>query len=452
MIAIILLATLGGSDRESLSVDYAKAAHRENWLRHPVYGDPSFDTFTRAPGNPIHRGAPPLEWPVNGFLFEDPRSGHWFVYVGRYPKNYAMGPDKDMDCVVYRSTDHGAHWECLGPIFDAAPFTFAGGVSPVKYAPDVSVVYADGRYHMVYDFATANSTWESQTSPKNGAENGFAYAWADRPEGPYHRTPKPVYRSGSYPPLLGKYQRGYAATLLRRKHDWLVLAMSDSGPHMSWALTGMTATNPEGPYSAPKILRCVDDFYYHPPLLEFFPAFAHDGRIYAPATSVAMNRNFQAMFRVKTEDAMNPDAWELWQDGSVWHSEFVENESYGIWGQTFSGFVSRDAQFQVMFPGRDPQGMGTINLASRPWKNAYHDGFVASGNEGRSLALLKKSYGAADLYVDGELATTVDFHAASVETSKAVFTRDHLKKGAHAVTLQAKDGTGIPLDALEVDE
>lgn len=58
------------------ATDFARSVHVDAWLRHPVYGDPSFDAFERLPGNPIHRGAPPFEWPVNGFLFRDPVSGH----------------------------------------------------------------------------------------------------------------------------------------------------------------------------------------------------------------------------------------------------------------------------------------------------------------------------------------------------------------------------------------
>jgi len=68
--AAALLSLAAGGE----TIDYAEAQHAGDWLRHPVYGDPSFDAFERAPGNPIHRGAPPFEWPVNGFLFVDPNS------------------------------------------------------------------------------------------------------------------------------------------------------------------------------------------------------------------------------------------------------------------------------------------------------------------------------------------------------------------------------------------
>lgn len=58
-------------------LDYAESRFVDSWLRHPVYGDPSFDAFERAPGNPVHTGAPPFAWPVNGFFFADPRGGGW---------------------------------------------------------------------------------------------------------------------------------------------------------------------------------------------------------------------------------------------------------------------------------------------------------------------------------------------------------------------------------------
>ena len=45
------------------ATDFARSRYVDAWLRHPVYGDPSFDAFERVPGNPIHRGKPPFEWP-----------------------------------------------------------------------------------------------------------------------------------------------------------------------------------------------------------------------------------------------------------------------------------------------------------------------------------------------------------------------------------------------------
>ena len=402
--ALMLLAALGAASDQANAVDFADPTHVEAWLRHPVYGDPSFDAFTRAPGNPVHRGAPPFEWPVNGFLFEDPPTGRWFVYVGLYADKYAMGNGKRMACTVYRSEDRGGSWQHLGPVFPEEPFCFDGVPDPVGHAPDVSVVYDDGRYHMVYDWATEHARWENILEPGNGTNNGIGYAWSDRPEGPFVRSPLPVYRITDHPYYRGKYRRAYAATLVRRKKDWMVLAMMDSGPHFSWALIGMTAAQPEGPYSAPTFLRCVDDAYYHPPLLEFYPAFQYGGYVYAPATSVALNRSFQVLFRVPTENAMNPEAWELYQHGSVWHAEAVPEEYFGIWGQTFSGFVDKSGIFHVMFPSRGPDGWGTINMASRPWRTPHRaSGFTLSGHQGPSLALLRRAYGAFQVETELEL-------------------------------------------------
>ena len=360
---------------EAQSVDYAESSQAGQWLRHPVYGDPSFDSFERLPGNPIHRGAPPFEWPVNGFFFPDPVSGNWYVYVGDYGKGYLTPPSR---CLLYRSMNRGKTWTQFDVVLqgDAQMFDRGG------HTPDVSVVYADHRYHMVYDWGETNFN----------AEGGLAYAWAERPEGPWHRTAEPLTRNSTLPKLLGRYQRTYAATLLKREHDWLILAMMDFPPH-AWALFVMTAPKPEGPYSERRLLRHVEADFFHPPLLEFFPAFEHKGYVYAPATSVALNRNFNAVFRAPLAQADDPAAWTVFQNGSAWHAEDVEHERYGLWGQTFSGAVDRRGVLRVMFPSRDSRGQGTISLAQRPWNQPYKKrGFVLTGHQGPSLTLLRQAY------------------------------------------------------------
>lgn len=374
------------------TTDFAHVSQWDAWLRHPVYGDASFDAFDHTATNPVHRGAAPYEWPVNGFLFEDPVGGDWFLYVGHYCAGYAFKPEAPSMCTVFRSRDRGVSWEHLGPVFDATAHTFEGETSPVDHAPDVSVLYDGGRYHLCFDWCTATTTWANAANPPPDANSGVGYAWAERPEGPFHITARPLATTRDQEPLLGKYRRLYASTIIRRARDWLVLTLTDSGPYFGWALLGMTAAAPEGPYTKPQLLLHPESHRYHPPLLEFFPAFVHEGFIYAPATSVAMNRNYQALFRVPVEDAMRPDAWELYQAGSVWHAEPVENEFHGIWGQTFSGFVARDGIFHVMFPSRDKNGNGTINLASRPWNQPLREcGFVVSGHESPSLVLLRRA-------------------------------------------------------------
>jgi hypothetical protein len=269
--------------------------------------------------------------------------------------------------------------------------------------PDVSVVYADGRYHMVYDWV----------EPDWSQLGGLAYAWAEKPEGPFHRAPQPITRNRELTPLLGKYQRIYAATLVRRKHDWMIVAMMDHAPN-SWALFGMTAPNPEGPYGQRILLRNVEEDEFHPPLLEFYPAFAHRGFVYAPATSVALNRNYNALFRAPLERAAEPGAWELVQNGSVWHSDDVENEAYGLWGQTFSGWVDANGVLQAAFQSRDLRGMGTVNVAARPWNQPLRrSGFVMSGHQGPSLTLMRCAFGGfrldARLRLRGTVRLLIDY-------------------------------------------
>ncbi len=387
----VLMFLLGLPAVAATTVDYANLAQREAWLSHPVYGDASFDSFTHHPQNPIHRGAAPYEWPVNGSLFEDPVSGDWFLFVGHYRTGYRRDDAHPSRATVYRSTDHGANWEDMGPVFPPEIHTFDGETSPMWTAPDVAVVYHDGRYHMSYDWSTRSTTWKNAATPGPDSNSGVGYAWADRPEGPYHRTAVPVATTRDQPLLEGKYKRMYASTILRRKDDWLVLTLTDSGLHYGWAYLGMTATTPEGPYTPAKLLLYPEQDGFHPPLMEFHPAFVHEGYVYAPATAVALNRNFQMLWRAPLEEALDPKAWSIFQHGSVWHAEPVEHEHRGIWGQTISGFIDDDGMFRVMFPSRDSEGMGTINVASRPWVQPYRDqGFHVSGHEGPSFVRLKQ--------------------------------------------------------------
>jgi len=372
-----------------VTVDYAESRYVDSWLRHPVFGDPSFDSFVRQPGNPIHRGAPPYEWPVNGFLFRDPPSGHWYIYVGDYPAGYLDPPSR---CLLYRSTDAGATWTNRGVVLQGDPALFDKG----GHTPDVSVVFEGGRYHMVYDWG---EPVQGGLFPDTG---GVAYAWAEQPEGPWHRAPQPILRNAELAPLAGKYQRTYASTLIRRQHDWMILSLVDSGEWFGWAWTAVTAPQPGGPYGARVLLRHVETDYYHPPLMESFPWFVHDGYVYGGSTSVALNRNFNMLFRAPLERATEPDAWEIYRHGSVWHSDDVEHEASGIWGQTFAGVVENDGTFRVMYPCRDSQGRGTINLAQRPWNQPLRErGFIFTGNKGRSFTALRRGYG--EFHLDATL-------------------------------------------------
>jgi hypothetical protein len=381
------------------ATDFAQSRYAGQWLRHPVYGDPSFDAFERLPGNPIHRGAPPFEWPVNGFLFHDPAGGADYVYVGDYGVGYLSQPSR---CVLYRSTDGMRSWTNLGVVLHGEQEMFDRG----GHTPDVSVLLDAGRYHMLYDWGETNFN----------AQGGLAYAWADKPEGPWHRAPEPVTRNTSLSKLLGRYQRTYAGTLIRRKHDWLIVAMMDAAPN-SWALFGMTAPQPEGPWSERRLLRHVESDGFHPPLMEFFPAFVHGGFVYAPATSVALNRDFNALFRAPLERAAEEGAWELAQYGSFWHSEDTENEAYGLWGQTPSCSVSPQGTLHVMFNSRDTHGMGTVNLAQRQWNQPLRrSGFVLTGHQGPSFTCLRQTFRAfkleASLRVHGTALLVWDYRGA----------------------------------------
>ncbi len=397
-----------------MAIDYATAAHSRHWLRHPVLGDPSFDTFQRFSGNPVVQGSPPLEWVVNGSLFEDPQSGHWFLYAGRYTKGYVAThpcpPHEHMICTIHRSCDHGESWEELGPAFtDLEQFAFEGDSQPAGLIPDVTVTYADGLYHMAFDWVYSSLFARSLHEMKDRQEvdSGVGYAWSETPAGPFHRSPRPLLRNSAQPQLgvLGaKYQRYYASTLVRRENDWLLLTINDSNEYYAWSLVGMTAPSPEGPFENHRLLFHVDGDRYHAPLMEYFPAMVHDGWIYAPATAVALNRNFQTVHRVRVEEAMEPEAWELFQHGSVWHGEDHPSERWGIWGQTFSGFVDRAGYLNVMYPSKDGQDCGTIGLARRKWREPQRErGFFLSGHEGPSCTVLRRAYGAFRLEAEFDL-------------------------------------------------
>ncbi len=361
-----------------VTCDFAQSRYAETWLRHPVYGDPSFDAFERVPGNPIHRGIPSYEWPVNGFLFHDPVSGNDYIYVGDYAWDYGMGAKVQFSrCILYRSTDGMKSWSNLGVVLQGDPALFHKG----GHTPDASVVFDAGIYHMVYDWAVGTFA----------EEGGIAYAWAEKPEGPWHFAPKPITLNLSLPKLLGKYQRTYAATLIRRKNDWLIAGMMDSTP--AWCLFIITAPTTAGPWSERRIVLHVESDIFHPPLMEFFPVFVRDGFLYAPATSVALNRNFNILFRVPLDCADDPAAWEMARHGSLWHSETVENEHYGLWGQTFSASIDERDTMWVMFNSRDEKGLGTVNLARRPWNQPMRpQGFVFNGHQGPDFTCLRQTF------------------------------------------------------------
>ena len=159
--------------------------------------------------------------------------------------------------------------------------------------------------------------------------------------------------------------------LVKREKDWVMLYMMDTASPRSWALAASTAQNPEGPFSEAVLIKNVEGKENYPPLMEYFPAFSHDGYTYFPATSVAVNRNYQLINRAKTEQITDPKKWEVFSAGSFWHSTTDPNEYAGIWGQTITGFVDDSDSLVLMYPSKTKQNVGTINLAKASWSHLF---------------------------------------------------------------------------------
>jgi hypothetical protein len=392
----------------SAQTNYASIRHQHDWTHHYALGSPSWDAFERFPHNPVYRGRPGMEWPVNGFLFKDPQKGHWYLYIGEYRENYAIEKShttNNMNCVIYRSDDRGNSWTLIGDLF--TPHQPAFDSLHIE-APDVMVVYADHQYHMIFDFVSSQDTWG------NMDHSGIGYAVADRPEGPFVISPKPLRMNTDYKdrPFEGRYSRVYAPMIVKRKNDWVMLHMMDSPP--GWALAMATANRPEGPYGESKLVLHVETKTNFPPLQEFFPAFFDGQYVYLPATSVALNRNYQTVFRVKSDDLGNPEKYETFAAGGVWHSVNLPDEYAGIWGQTISGLIDRDTLY-VMYPSKDLQNDGTINLAKAPWPGIYKkNGFQLGANAGKTFSYLKKPIRLRTLHMDftldGTMCLVWDFH------------------------------------------
>jgi len=384
---IFLLPSFTFPERDKEMIDYAKKEFRESWFRDSVLGDISFDNFQRKKNNPIYVGNEKdgYLWPVNLFLFKDPKSYFLYCYIGCYGlhnKSYfPFGP-----CRLMRSEDGGDNWEDLGIVLQGSPDTFDGDGKQAGGTPEGGIVYDKGTYHFIYD-------WGAQTDLERGP-NGIAYAKSHSPEGPFERDPQPIHINIAQKPLMGIYQRVYACSLIKRKDDWLILVSMDhcSSEGSCWALACMSSKQPNGPYSEPKLLLYPQSKYHLPVHMEFYPAFVYQGYIYAPLTSVALNRNYQIIFRAKIEEAHLPKAWQIYQAGSVWHSEPLENEAYGLWGQAIAGYVDEKGKFIVGFPSKNGEDIGTINIAERPWNAPYKDGGVLSAPNGRAITFVKKSF------------------------------------------------------------
>ena len=394
-----------------LNKDFALSDSRDEWSHHFSFGSPSWDSFERLPDNPVYTGRDGFEWPVNGFLFSDPISKNWYLYIGEYRRYYNIVNDsgsKNFNCVIYKSTDKGKTWGKIGDLF---PLIMKCFDSINIQVPDVMVIYNEGKYHMIFDWVSSDASWE------NNGKSGIGYAVADRPEGPFSVSEEPLKINTQYrnSPLLDRYWRMYAPMIVKRKDDWVMLYMMDTSPSRSWALVASASEKPEGPYSEPVFIKNVEQKTYYPPLMEYFPAFSHKGYVYFPATSVALNRNYQLINRVRTEDVMDPGKWETFSAGSFWHSINEDNEYAGIWGQTITGFIDDQDSLFVMYPSRNKENYGTINLAKTSWTHLNKNrGFNLVSCEGPSFTYIKKGINLEHLDMDFNLAGTMrivwDFH------------------------------------------
>jgi len=394
----------------SKTLDYAKKAHMEAWFRHPVLGDPSFDNFEKI-GDTVHKSQPPFEWAVNGSIFSDPKTGNWYYYVALYGYGYGCKPDSLLHFIIYRSVDKGKTWENLGMGFEDFSCPFLDREEVWMGFPDVVLLYdeEDDRYILTYDWG-AGVLHREEGKPSYIEilpEHGVALAWANSPEGPFYKYKLPIHNNRTDIRHLGRFDRGYSSSTIKRKNDWIVFIMQDSGPYYGWGLSCRTAKTPDGEWSEPRLLLSSDRPEYYPELLEFCFCMAFDGKVYAPATSVAGNRNYQVIFAADMEQAHHPSAWKMIREGSVWHSRALGDEKYGIWGQTLQGFIENDT-FYTMYAAKDDRDYGTMSVASCPVNQLYKDGFTISGHIGKSFCPLLVAYDDFKLKMDMNFTGTVE--------------------------------------------
>ncbi len=391
-------------------IDYAKMAHRECWLRHPVFGDPSFDNFTKL-GETVHRSEPPFEWAVNGSIFSDPKTGYWYYYAAQYPYDYSTPNDNIFHFIIYRSKDKGITWENLGKGFEDFSCPFPGLEEVLMGHPDVILTYDEesDKYWLTYDWVTGVFRWDGNGKRylEECPDHGVAMAWADRPEGPFHKLNTYVHNNRYESAHLGRFNRGYASSTIKRKNDWICFILQDSGPYYGWALSCRTAKTPDGEWSKPRVILSPDRQEYYPELLEFCFCMNFDGTVYAPATSVAGNRNYQVIFAADLEYAEYPSAWKMVREGSVWHSRPLKDETYGIWGQTLQGFIEDDKVY-TMYVGLDDRKYGTLSMASCPLNKLYTDGFTISGHSGKSISPILAAYDDFRLKMEMEYTGTIE--------------------------------------------
>jgi hypothetical protein len=323
-------------------------------------------------------------------IFRD-HDGTWYYYAGLYERGYGIRVVAKFR--IYRSVDQGLHWEDLGWGFEDG-FCFDGETDPSDGCPDVVIVYDEKRkkYLLTYDTYTYDPRWLDTPDPISFSVTGAALAWADSPAGPFTRLPSRFVTNGPET-ACGKYNRCYASTVLPREKDYIAFILMDSGRYFAWGLAIATAPTAEGPWSKPSMVLSCDRAEYFPCPGEFYPTQFRDGKVYCPATSVAMNRNYQVVFEAPLEQAHDPKAWVLSAAGNLWHSANHPDEHHGIWGQTYHGFVEPDTgRYVVMFPSRDTNDFGTLSVAARPWDTPHSDGFTMTSHGGASISPLLAAY------------------------------------------------------------
>lgn len=242
-------------------------------------------------------------------------------------------------------------------------------------------------YWMTYDWGTGRliPQKDGKFCQECLPDSGVALAWAKSPEGPFHQLKTWVHNNRFPESRIGRFDRGYSSSAFRRKNDWICFIMQDSGPHHGWGLTCRTAKTPDGEWSKPHLLLSPDRQDYYPALMEYCFCVQIGDKIYAPATSVAGNRNYQLVYAADLEQAEHPSAWKLVREGSLWHSRPLADERYGIWGQTLHGFVE-DGKYYTMYVGMDERKHGTLSVASCPVERPFRDGFTISGHVGSSIS------------------------------------------------------------------
>lgn len=337
-------------------IDLALSSNAAAFLQHSVVGGPSYDAFAFSPSNPVYSGSGYWPWVVNGFYYElqPGNTTSQCIMAGEYPSGYFEGAHPARMRALYSDDD--------GVTFTVGPIVVAGNASLYDkggHTPDGSVVVEGSLTHIVYDWAT----------PTN-SDGGLGYA-SGPSRGPFVRSPTPLVSESTMPLLpQPQYRRVYGGTLLRRSDsDWIVLAAISTAHNGggTWGLCCLSAPSADGPWSEPALLLTPQSSGWHAHPTEFYPAFTDgSGFVYAPATSISSNRNYQLIWRAPLSSAHLPNAWEVLSDGSAFHWDGQPGTG-SIWGQTFSAFVDPVGVLRVMFPSLSASSVGSLNVATVPW-------------------------------------------------------------------------------------